>query len=377
MPRPKTANLRTRSGPRRGRRSGTRGQPTTTDPPCSTSVAPASTPSSGCGRGPPSTSSSSPKASWTVSRTPPATNGTSSSRPRPGRPTGSPSAAAGVSRVTCPSRSAGRAVPPTTTSRTAAPRRWHRSRSWSPPTSRTPARSCSLEPVWATSVWYRWTATTRRPVVIDGCDIDDPAEIHVYTGGTSIRSRPWRAESTVRHVLDTDTDPRHHVLDLTRRLRASINDGPGAGHAAVRSSIRELDPPDNDDFRHAEVIPTEWRTAAHDRSATAPTRPPSAASPATQAASRPGRSGTATRPPDPVSSPSTPAAGGLRIGEVLAVYTGEHAAPTRPGDRRRDRWRWHLRWAPGGVKVSFPARAGTTYLIAYDGNDGPFHLTVQ
>jgi hypothetical protein len=30
-----------------------------------------------------------------------------------------------------------------------------------------------------------------------------------------------------------------------------------------------------------------------------------------------------------------------------------------------------------GVKVSFPARAGTTYLIAYDGNDGPFHLTVH
>ena len=173
-----------------------------------------------------------------------------------------------------------------------------------------------------------------------------------------------------RHVLDTDA-PRGTTYWISVTDWASINDGP---HRTLPQSfrIRELDAPDNDDFRHAEEIPADGA------------RPLTIVGDSTDATTEGGEPRHAGGfPSGSVWYRYTPTRSGVvtfdtcggDFGEVLAVYTGETlhrlVRVTDGGTGGAGTC------GGGGVKVSFPARAGTTYLIAYDGNDGPFHLTVQ
>jgi hypothetical protein len=228
-----------------------------------------------------------------------------------------------------------------------------------------------LEAVDDRSAWYRWTAPNSRTVVIDGCDPHNPGTNRIFTGDDIATLEP------VGERVD-GCDGTSWTLTPTRGTTywIAVTDGRETGLPQT-FLIRELDPPANDDFHHAQVIPT-----------TAP-RPLTITGDSTDATTErdePRHAGS-SNPTGSVWYRYTPTTAEIvtidtcERGEsfdVLAVYTGSSLGRlVRVTDGGTGGAGLCGGFGIDGVQVSFAAQPGTTYLIAYDGNDGGFQLTIR
>jgi hypothetical protein len=95
------------------------------------------------------------------------------------------------------------------------------------------------------SVWYRWTAPETRPVHLDLCR-EPPPRFAVYTGDT--------LDSLTKVVDGADVCSRTFTAHAGTTYRLAI-DGSGASAGGIRLWLRGAQPPANDDFDDAQVLP--------------------------------------------------------------------------------------------------------------------------
>jgi hypothetical protein len=191
------------------------------------------------------------------------------------------------------------------------------------------------------SVWFKWTAPSNGQVSVDICDQSFGPALAVYTGPTVL---------LLTEVSSSYCAVRFAASEGTTYMIAVDGGSPGAsGWFGLRLDLNP--PPANDDFAAAEVLGGTMPTAAGDTRG------------ATREAGEPDHGGAGGDASVwfewtvPVTGKAEVDVCGSGFDSILAVYTGS-AVDALSGI------------ASDECRVTFPATAGTTYMIAVDGEGG-------